>query len=32
MREERIVVGGHELVLMRPDDPESLIDEEPLRA
>ena len=27
MREERIVIGGHELVLARPDDPESLIDE-----
>ena len=31
MREERIAIGGHELVLARPDDPESLIDEEPLR-
>jgi predicted nicotinamide N-methyase len=28
MREERITVGAHELVLSRPDDPESLIDEE----
>jgi len=27
MREERIVIAGHELVLARPDDPESLIDE-----
>jgi predicted nicotinamide N-methyase len=27
MREERIAIGGHELVLSRPDDPESLIDE-----
>ncbi len=27
MREERIALGGHELVLRRPDDPESLIDE-----
>jgi len=27
MREERITVGAHELVLSRPDDPESLIDE-----
>ena len=28
MREERIVVAGRELVIARPDDPESLIDEE----
>jgi predicted nicotinamide N-methyase len=28
VREERITVGAHELVLLRPDDPESLIDEE----
>jgi len=28
MREERIAVGARELVLLRPDDPESLIDEE----
>ena len=28
MQEERIAVGPHELVLMRPADPESLIDEE----
>ena len=28
MREERIVVAGPELVIARPDDPESLIDEE----
>ena len=28
MREERIVVAGRELVIVRPDDPESLIDEE----
>ncbi len=28
MREERIVLAGRELVLARPDDPESLIDEE----
>jgi predicted nicotinamide N-methyase len=27
MREERIVVAGRELVIARPDDPESLIDE-----
>ena len=27
MREERIGIGGHELVVLRPDDPESLIDE-----
>lgn len=27
MREERIAVGAQELVIMRPDDPESLIDE-----
>ena len=27
MREERIVLGGRELVIERPDDPESLIDE-----
>ena len=27
MREERLALGGHELVLRRPDDPESLIDE-----
>lgn len=27
MREERILVAGHELLLKRPDDPESLIDE-----
>jgi len=27
MREERIVLAGHELVIARPDDPESLIDE-----
>jgi len=28
MREERIVVAGRELLVTRPDDPESLIDEE----
>ena len=28
MREERIVVAGRELLIARPDDPESLIDEE----
>ena len=28
MLEERIAIGTHELVLLRPDDPESLIDEE----
>lgn len=28
MRRERIVVAGHPLVISRPDDPESLIDEE----
>ena len=28
MREERITVGDHELVLVRPDDPEALIDED----
>ena len=28
MREERIAIGEHELVVLRPDDPESLIDEE----
>ena len=28
MREERIVIGGRELLIARPDDPESLIDEE----
>ena len=28
MRVERIVVAGRELVIARPDDPESLIDEE----
>lgn len=28
MREEIVTVGAHELVLARPDDPESLIDEE----
>jgi len=27
MREERITLAGHELVIARPDDPESLIDE-----
>lgn len=27
MREERIILTGHELVIARPDDPESLIDE-----
>jgi len=27
MREERILLAGHELLLARPDDPESLIDE-----
>ena len=27
MREERIVIGGHDLVIRRPDDPEALIDE-----
>jgi predicted nicotinamide N-methyase len=27
MREERILLSGHELLIMRPDDPESLIDE-----
>jgi predicted nicotinamide N-methyase len=27
MREEHIVVAGHELLIARPDDPESLIDE-----
>ena len=28
MREERIVIAGRELLIARPDDPESLIDEE----
>jgi len=28
MREERILLAGHELLIARPDDPESLIDEE----
>jgi predicted nicotinamide N-methyase len=28
MREERILVAGHELLIARPDDPESLIDED----
>ena len=28
MREERIAVAGHELLIARPDDPENLIDEE----
>ena len=28
MREERIVIGGRELVITRPEDPESLIDEQ----
>jgi len=28
VREERIRIGAHELVLLRPDDPEALIDEE----
>jgi predicted nicotinamide N-methyase len=27
MREERIVIGGRELVIVRPEDPEALIDE-----
>ena len=28
MREERIVIAGRELLIARPDDPESLIDEQ----